>query len=81
MAGAGPRGLPVIIYGIAALFSLGAIGLHYVDSVWMEAAVLLGLVATVSAVLLKLGYVVTLWNSHGVVWVRQRIVAQERRSE
>jgi len=78
-AGAGPRGLLVIIYGIAALFSLGAIGLHYVDSIWMEALVLVGLVTTVSVVLLRLGYVVTLWNSHGVVWVRQRIFAPERR--
>jgi hypothetical protein len=27
--------------------------------------------------LLRLGYVVTLWNSHGVVWLRQRVFAPE----
>lgn len=79
MAGAGPRGLLVIIYALAALFSLGAIALHYVDSAWMEAFVVAALIATVSAVLLRLGYVLTLWNSHGIVWMRQRVFSPERR--
>jgi UDP-GlcNAc:undecaprenyl-phosphate GlcNAc-1-phosphate transferase len=76
-AGAGPRGLLVIIYGLSLIFSLGAITLHYVDSVWVEAAVLVVVLGTVSGTLLKLGYVLTLWNSHGIVWVRQRVFAPE----
>ena len=59
----------------AVLFSLGAILLHYITSPYVEAAVLVALVATVSGVLLKLGYVVTIWNSRSVVWIRQHIVA------
>jgi UDP-GlcNAc:undecaprenyl-phosphate GlcNAc-1-phosphate transferase len=76
-AGAGPRGLLVIIYGIAAVFSLGAILLHYVDAVWMEGAVFAALLATVGITLFRLGYIVTLWNSHSVVWLRQRVFAPD----
>lgn len=74
-AGAGPRGLLAIIYTLAAIFSTGAIMLHYIDSTWVEAAVFLTLIATVATILLRLGYVVTMWNSHSVVWLRQRIFA------
>jgi UDP-GlcNAc:undecaprenyl-phosphate GlcNAc-1-phosphate transferase len=74
-AGAGPRGLVVITWTLAAIFSAGAIMLHYIDATAVEAAVLLGLVLTVGTILLRLGYVVTLWNSHSIVWLRQRIVA------
>ena len=74
-AGAGPRGLLVIIYTLAALFSLGAILLHYIASPIVEAAVLAGLIATISTLLLKLGYVVTIWNSRSVVWLRQHLPA------
>ena len=35
--GAGPRGTLVVIYGLAALFSVGAILLHYFQQTWMEA--------------------------------------------
>lgn len=76
-AGAGPRGLLVVIYSIGAMFSLGAILLHYVDSVYLEGAVFVTLVALVSGILLKLGYVVTLWNSQSIVWLRQRVFAPE----
>ncbi len=75
VAGAGPRGIIAIIYGIAVLFSAGAIIIHYVDNVWVEAAVFAGVLATVLVTLLRLGYIVTLWNSHGVVWLRQHVYA------
>jgi hypothetical protein len=75
LAGAGPRGLLVVIYALAAMCSAAAIMLHYVDSTYVEAAVLVGLVVAVGGTLLKLGYVVTIWNSHSVVWLRQRVVA------
>jgi hypothetical protein len=74
-AGAGPRGLLAIIYTIAALFALGAILLHYVDALWMEGAVFASLLALVGLTLFRLGYVVTLWNSHSIVWLRQRVFA------
>ena len=76
-AGAGPRGLLVIIYVIAGVFSLGAILLHYVDALWMEGAVFATLLATVGVTLFRLGYVVTMWNSHSIVWLRQRVFAPE----
>jgi len=80
VAGAGPRGLLVIIYGLAAVFSGSAILLHYVDRFYVEAAVFAALVATVSIMLLRLGYLVTIWNSHSVVWLRQRVVAPAEHS-
>jgi UDP-GlcNAc:undecaprenyl-phosphate/decaprenyl-phosphate GlcNAc-1-phosphate transferase len=71
--GAGPRGLLVIIFGFAAMFSTAALLLHYIDTVWMELLVLATLVTSITAMLLRLGYIVTIWNSHSVVWLRQRI--------
>lgn len=79
-SGAGPRGLLAIIYSFAAMFSLGAILLHYVDSTYLEAAVFVGLVALVGGILFKLGYLVTVWNSQSIVWLRQRVFAPEPQS-
>lgn len=79
LAGAGPRGLLVVIYALSAMFAFGAIMLHYVTSTYVEALVLVGLFATVGGTLLKLGYVVTIWNSHSIVWLRQRFVVVEGR--
>jgi UDP-GlcNAc:undecaprenyl-phosphate GlcNAc-1-phosphate transferase len=75
--GAGPRGSLVVVYGLSALFSVGAILLHYIDETWMELAVMAALVITVATTLLKLGYIVTLWNSRSIVWLRQRVFAPE----
>jgi UDP-GlcNAc:undecaprenyl-phosphate GlcNAc-1-phosphate transferase len=76
-AGAGPRGMLVIIYGLAAIFSTGAILLHYLDNTLIEGVVLASVIGTVSLVLLRLGYVVTIWNSHSIVWLRQRVFAPD----
>ena len=73
--GAGPRGLLAIIYAFAALFSGAAITLHYVDNFWLEGVVFGVLIAALGGTLLRLGYIVTLWNSHSVVWLRQRVFA------
>jgi UDP-GlcNAc:undecaprenyl-phosphate GlcNAc-1-phosphate transferase len=73
--GAGPRGTLVVIYGLAALFSVGAILLHYIDDVWVEGLVLGTVLVVVATTLLKLGYIVTLWNSQSIVWLRQRVFA------
>jgi UDP-GlcNAc:undecaprenyl-phosphate GlcNAc-1-phosphate transferase len=75
--GAGPRGMLVVIYGLAAIFSTGAILLHYLDNTILEGAVFVAVIGIVSLMLLKLGYVVTIWNSHSIVWLRQRVFAPE----
>ncbi|MEX2246425.1 MAG: MraY family glycosyltransferase [Dehalococcoidia bacterium] len=75
--GAGPRGLLVVIYGLAVLFSAAAILLHYVETFWIEAMVFAALIVAVGGTLLRLGYVLTLWNSSSVVWLRQRVFAPD----
>jgi UDP-GlcNAc:undecaprenyl-phosphate GlcNAc-1-phosphate transferase len=74
-AGAGPRGLVAIIYSIAVVFSAGAMLLHYVETTWAEAVVFAGVLAVVGVTLTRLGYIVTIWNSHSIVWLRQRVYA------
>jgi len=75
--GAGPRGTLVVIYGLAALFSVGAILLHYFDQTWMEVTVLAALAAITGVTLLKLGYILTMWNSRSIVWLRQRVFSPD----
>lgn len=72
--GAGPRGMLAIIYGIALIFSSGAILIHYIANTAVQASVFVAIVVTVAGVLLRLGYVVTLWNSRSIVWLRQHLV-------
>ena len=74
-AGAGPRGLIAIAYSLAVIFSTGAILIHYIDNTYVESAVFLAMISTVGVTLLRLGYIVTIWNSHGIVWLRQRVYA------
>jgi len=76
--GAGPRGMLVIIYGLGAMFSTGAILLHYIGNTLLEGVVFAVLIGIVTLTLLKLGYVVTIWNSHSIVWLRQRVFAPEQ---
>ena len=71
--GTGPRGTLAIIYTLAALFSSGAILVHYIDSTPMQAAVFVATIVVVAGTLLRLGYVVTLWNSRSIVWLRQHV--------
>ena len=72
MLGLGPRGILAVLYALSVLFSGAAILLHSVDYFPMELAVLGALVVLVAAVLTKLGYAVSLWNSHGVIWLRRK---------
>lgn len=72
LLGLGPRGILATLYGLSVLFAGAAILLHYVDYFPMELAVLGALLALVGAILTKLGYAVSLWNSHGVVWLRRK---------
>jgi UDP-GlcNAc:undecaprenyl-phosphate GlcNAc-1-phosphate transferase len=70
--GLGPRGILAVLYGLSVLFSGAAILLHYVGYFPLELAVLGALAVLVGAILTKLGYAVSLWNSHGVVWLRRK---------
>jgi hypothetical protein len=75
--GLGPRGILAVLYGLTVLFSGGAILLHYVDHFLMELAVFGGLVFLVGAILTRLGYAVSLWNSHRLLWLRRRLAPVE----
>lgn len=71
--GFGPRGLLAVVYGVAVLFAGGAIMLHFVHVFVLEVAVVLGTAAIVATILTRLGYVLSLWNSASVVWLRTRL--------
>ncbi len=73
VAGFGPRGLLVVIYGVSGLFAGGALLLHHERVFPMEMAVLLGMIAIVVVLLTRLGYLLSLWNSASMVWLRQRL--------
>ena len=75
-AGFGPRGLLIVIYGISMLFSGAAIVMHGLEIFVVELGILLGFAAVLTLVLAKLGYLVTLWNSHSIVWLRRRLTFQ-----
>jgi UDP-GlcNAc:undecaprenyl-phosphate GlcNAc-1-phosphate transferase len=81
VAGFGPRGLVLVIYSVAALFAAGAISLHYVHVFPLEVAVLVGTLLLVMVILTRLGYVLTLWNSASIVWLRRRLRWVEEPSE
>jgi UDP-GlcNAc:undecaprenyl-phosphate GlcNAc-1-phosphate transferase len=72
-AGFGPRGLLIVVYAVSLLFSVGAIAMHGIEVFAVEASILLGFAAVLTLVLAKLGYLVTLWNSHSIVWLRRRL--------
>jgi UDP-GlcNAc:undecaprenyl-phosphate GlcNAc-1-phosphate transferase len=73
VAGFGPRGLVIVIYAVSALFAAGAIVLHFVHVFVLEVAVFGGTMLLVMVLLTRLGYVLTLWNSASVVWLRRRL--------
>ncbi len=72
-AGFGPRGLLIVIYGIAALFSAAAILLHYVHVFPLEVAVIGSTALLVLFIMTRLGYVFSLWNSTTIIWLRKRL--------
>jgi UDP-GlcNAc:undecaprenyl-phosphate/decaprenyl-phosphate GlcNAc-1-phosphate transferase len=72
-AGFGPRGLLVVIYGMSMLFAGAAIAMHGIDVFAVEAGIMAGFAVVLALVLAKLGYLVTLWNSHSIVWLRHRL--------
>jgi UDP-GlcNAc:undecaprenyl-phosphate GlcNAc-1-phosphate transferase len=72
-AGFGPRGLVVVLYAVSALFAFGALLLHYVHVFGLEMLVLAGTILLVTGILTKLGYLLSLWNSTSIVWVRERL--------
>lgn len=72
-AGFGPRGLVVVLYTVSCLFAFGALMLHYVHVFGLEVLVLVGTLLLVAGLLSKLGYLLSLWNSASIVWVRERL--------
>ncbi len=60
-------------YSISAALGVAAIIIHYIDQTVVEGLVLLAAVALIAGILLRLGYVVSMWNSHSVVWLRRRL--------
>ncbi len=75
--GLGPRGILTILYAVSVLFSGAAILLHYVDYFLMELAVFGALIVLVAAILTRLGYAVSLWNSHSMIWLRRKAALVE----
>jgi UDP-GlcNAc:undecaprenyl-phosphate GlcNAc-1-phosphate transferase len=73
VAGFGPRGLLVVIYGVSFAFAGGALLLHHVRVFPLELGVLVGMIAIVVVLLTRLGYLLSLWNSASLVWLRQRL--------
>jgi len=73
VAGFGPRGLLVVVYGISAMFAGGALLLHSVHFFGLEILVLLGTLLLIAVILTRLGYVLLLWNSDGTIWLRRRL--------
>jgi UDP-GlcNAc:undecaprenyl-phosphate GlcNAc-1-phosphate transferase len=73
VAGFGPRGLVLVIYAVSALFAGGAILLHHVRVFPLEMAVLISTLLLIALILTRLGYVISLWNSASIVWLRRRL--------
>ena len=77
-AGFGPRGLLAVLYTISALLAGAAILLHYVHVFALEALVLVGVLLLVAAILTRLGYIFSLWNSASIIWLRRRLGVSHR---
>jgi UDP-GlcNAc:undecaprenyl-phosphate GlcNAc-1-phosphate transferase len=73
LSGFGPRGLVIVIYGVSALFAGGAMVLHHIHVFAMEMGVLLATLVLIVLILTRLGYVLSLWNSASIVWLRRRL--------
>ena len=69
----GPRVSLGVLYALSGAFAAAALLTHYVASLVVEAAVLVGLIAVVATVLGRLGYLVSMWNSDRVVSLRRRL--------
>jgi UDP-GlcNAc:undecaprenyl-phosphate/decaprenyl-phosphate GlcNAc-1-phosphate transferase len=70
--GVSPTGILVLVYLLSALFAGAALATHYLHSFILEALIFLAVAATVAFVLIRLGYLVSLWNSKSLLWVRMR---------
>jgi UDP-GlcNAc:undecaprenyl-phosphate GlcNAc-1-phosphate transferase len=73
IAGFGPRGLLAVLYTVSVLFAGGAILLHYVHVFALEMVVLLSMLLLVAGILTRLGYILSLWNSTSMLWLRRRL--------
>ncbi len=74
--GLGPRGILVALYGLSALFTAAALATHYVASVAVEGAIFAALLVLVALILGRLGYLVSMWNSPGLSFLRRRLARE-----
>lgn len=75
--GFGPWGLLVVLYAVTVLLCGAAILLHHVDNFAVEALVFVSSAALVAIILTRLGYVLSLWNSHLALSLRRRVTSFE----
>jgi UDP-GlcNAc:undecaprenyl-phosphate GlcNAc-1-phosphate transferase len=68
-----PRVSLAVLYAISGCFAAAALLTHYVESLIVEAMVLITLVAVIATVLGRLGYLVSMWNSDRIVSLRRRL--------
>jgi UDP-GlcNAc:undecaprenyl-phosphate GlcNAc-1-phosphate transferase len=69
---AGPRVSLGLLYLLAASFAAAALATHYLEGLAIEAGIFFAVVGLVAAVIWRLGYTGTLWNSDRVVSLRRR---------
>jgi UDP-GlcNAc:undecaprenyl-phosphate GlcNAc-1-phosphate transferase len=72
----GPRGVLLALYLLSALFTAAALGTHYVNSLVGEVAIFIGLALLVALVLGRLGYLVSMWRSPRMAFLRKRMAGE-----
>jgi hypothetical protein len=61
---------------LSALFTAAALGTHYVNSLVGEVAIFIGLALLVALVLGRLGYLVSMWRSPRMAFLRKRMAGE-----
>lgn len=69
---ASPRVSLGLLYALSASFAAAALATHYLETLVVEAGIFVAVVGLISAVVWRLGYTGTIWNSERVVSLRRR---------
>ncbi len=75
--GLGPRGILLLLYGLAALFSGGALLIRFVGGPLTQGVVFGLFSAVIALVLARLGYFGSMWDAHHSVRLRKAITRRE----
>jgi UDP-GlcNAc:undecaprenyl-phosphate GlcNAc-1-phosphate transferase len=75
--GLGPRGILMLLYALAALFSGGALLIRFVEGPMTQGLVFGAFVLVIGVVLARLGYFGSMWDSHHTVRLRRAITGRE----